>query len=375
MMEFMQQAFDEAILAVGISRPNPPVGAVVVVPSIDGGFAVVGRGHTQKPGGAHAEVMALRDAGDAAKGADLFVTLEPCCHYGRTPPCTKAIIEAGIKRVFFAHADPNPQVRGKSRKILEEAGVEVFEGLEACDDRGLFAEISRFYEAYDYFVCNKATFVEIKSAITRNGFMAHSDKSPLKITGEGADIWNHELRSFSDAILIGAGTLLHDNPGLTVRLAEGNNPVKMILAGHHVFTAEEFASLKVFAECAPDACAAGTDCPMVILYSCVEQPAFESAACKNTAVQVVHLPGETFEENWKSVLRDACSRGMHRLMVEPGAALVASLFESGLWNRLDLWRSDDEVDEGLPYPELPATIVAATSGMIGKDVLTVYYPG
>ena len=373
MMEFMQQAFDEAILAVGISRPNPPVGAVVVAPSIDGGCTVVGRGHTQRPGGAHAEVMALRDAGEAAKGADLFVTLEPCCHYGRTPPCTKAIIEAGIKRVFFAHADPNPQVRGKSRKILEDAGVEVFEGLEACDNRGLFAEISRFYEAYDYFVCNNATFVEIKSAVTRNGFMAHADKCPLKITGDGADTWNHELRSFSDAVLVGAGTLLHDNPSLTVRLAEGNNPVRMILAGRHVFTPEEVATLKVFAECASAACAAGMDCS-VVLYSCVEQPAFESVACKNTAVQVVHLPGETFEENWKAVLRDAYSRGMHRLMVEPGAALAASLFESGLWNRLDLWRSDDEVDDGLPYPELPAAIVAATSGMIGKDVLTVYYP-
>ncbi len=374
-MEFMQQAFNEAVLAVGISRPNPPVGAVVVSSSIDGGLRVVGRGHTQRPGEAHAEVMALRDAGETAQGADLFVTLEPCCHYGRTPPCTKAIIEAGIKRVFFAHADPNPQVRGKSRRILEEAGVEVFEGMDACGDRGLFAEVSRFYEAYDYFVCNKATFVEIKSSVSRDGFMACVDKSPLKITGDGADAWNHELRSFSDAILIGVGTLLHDNPSLTVRLAEGNNPVKMILAGHHVFTAEEVSSLKVFAECTTDMRTADMGCPLVVLYSCVEQPAIEFAACKNTAVQVVRLPGESFEANWNAVLQDVYGRGMHRLMVEPGAVLAANLFKSGLWNRFDLWRSDDEVADGLSYPELPATIVAATSGMIGKDVLTVYYPG
>ena len=127
-MNFLQLAFDESLLAVGISRPNPAVGAVVVKDGI-----VVGKGRTQRPGNAHAEVMALRDAGENARGAAIFVTLEPCCHYGRTPPCTKAIIEAGITEVYFAHADPNPLVRGKSRKILEEAGISVFEGLDACE--------------------------------------------------------------------------------------------------------------------------------------------------------------------------------------------------------------------------------------------------
>ena len=201
-MNFLQLAFDESLLAVGISRPNPAVGAVVVKDGI-----VVGKGRTQRPGNAHAEVMALRDAGESARGAAIFVTLEPCCHYGRTPPCTKAIIEAGITEVYFAHADPNPLVRGKSRKILEEAGVSVFEGLDACEkavaedswddvcgsegcrvlsgpmdsaasraesraeSRMLFHEIERFFEAYDYFVCNKATFVEIKSAVSQEGFM------------------------------------------------------------------------------------------------------------------------------------------------------------------------------------------------------------
>ena len=204
-MNYLQLAFENSLFSVGISRPNPAVGAVVVRDGI-----VVGRGRTQRPGNAHAEVMALRDAGELARGAAIYVTLEPCCHYGRTPPCTKAIIEAGIKEVYFAHADPNPVVRGKSRSILEEAGIKVFEGQDACeraivesgwDDscshdgckvlsgnsatmgapetraealaeaRMLFHEIERFFEAYDYFVRNNAIFVEIKSAISQEGNM------------------------------------------------------------------------------------------------------------------------------------------------------------------------------------------------------------
>ena len=112
-MNFLQLALELSFGSIGVSRPNPAVGAVVVKDGL-----VVGRGATQSPGNAHAEVMALRDAGELARGAALFVTLEPCCHYGRTPPCTKAIVEAGISEVYFAHADPNPAVRGKSRGIL-----------------------------------------------------------------------------------------------------------------------------------------------------------------------------------------------------------------------------------------------------------------
>ena len=126
-VNYLQLALEESFFSIGISRPNPAVGAVVVKDGI-----VVGRGRTQRPGSAHAEVMALRDAGELARGAAIYVTLEPCCHYGRTPPCTKAIIDAGIAEVYFAHADPNPLVRGKSRAILEEAGIAVYEGEDAC---------------------------------------------------------------------------------------------------------------------------------------------------------------------------------------------------------------------------------------------------
>ena len=415
---FMQFALEQSFFAIGESRPNPAVGAVVVKDGI-----VVGKGRTQRPGSAHAEVMALRDAGELARGASIFVTLEPCCHYGRTPPCTKAIIEAGIQKVYFAHSDPNPVVHGKSRAILEEAGIEVHEGVDACicacvedcpngesstecrvfeftsslpldkasrevEGRAVFAEVERYFEAYDYFVRNKRTFVEVKSAVSQDGFMGCVDKAgnylPLTITKQGANCWNHELRAMSDAVLVGAGTVLADNPSLNVRYAAGNNPVKVIWAGHHEFTADEITHLVAFSS--KDA--------KTLVFSCVPQP---------NIADFVLLPHESFAENWRVMVDVLSARGMHRLMVEPGAGLARELFNGvagaqsqnapekapSLWNRLDLWRSTDSsvdialenliesgaVKAGLEYPELPANIVAKESAVIGPDVLTVYYPG
>ncbi|OWV10293.1 dihydrofolate reductase family protein [Fibrobacter sp. UWB5] len=427
-MNYLNLAFETSLFSVGISRPNPAVGAVVVKDGI-----VVGKGRTQRPGNAHAEVMALRDAGELARGAAIYVTLEPCCHYGRTPPCTKAIIDAGIKEVYFAHADPNPVVRGKSRAILEEAGIKVFEGQDACeraivesgwDDscshdgckvlsgnpaamgepetraealaeaRMLFHEIERFFEAYDFYVRNKTTFVEIKSAISQEGNMGAivggdakgaACNAPLKITAQGANCWNHELRAMSDAILVGAGTVLADNPSLDVRFAQGNNPVKIIWAGHHEFSVDEVASLRVFQAPVEEGKAP-------IVFTCVPQPALEknleklknageAPAAENLAVEVVALSNASFVANWHEMHANLSARGMHRLMVEPGARLADEIFKCGLWNRLDLWQSSDPaVDralessgaDGLTYPELPTALVARESFMLGPDVLTVY---
>lgn len=422
-MNYLNLAFETSLFSVGISRPNPAVGAVVVKDGI-----VVGKGRTQRPGNAHAEVMALRDAGELARGAAIYVTLEPCCHYGRTPPCTKAIIDAGIKEVYFAHADPNPVVRGKSRAILEEAGIKVFEGQDACeraivesgwDDscshdgckvlsgnsaamgepetraealaeaRMLFHEIERFFEAYDYFVRNKATFIEIKSAISQEGNMGAivggdakgaACNAPLKITAQGANCWNHELRAMSDAILVGAGTVLADNPSLDVRFAQGNNPVKIIWAGHHEFTAAEVSALRVFQAPVEEGKA-------TLVFTCVPQPALdklnagEAPAAENFAIEVVALSNASFVANWHEMHANLSARGMHRLMVEPGARLADEIFKCGLWNRLDLWQSSDPaVDralessgaDGLTYPELPTALVARESFMLGPDVLTVY---
>ena len=388
------------------------MGAVVVKDGI-----IVGKGRTQRPGSAHAEVMALRDAGELARGAAIYVTLEPCCHYGRTPPCTKAIIDAGLSEVYFAHADPNPVVCGNSRKILEDAGICVFEGVKACiaasveeyedfvgrecrvfgysgasmseadaEGRSVFAEIERYFEAYDYFVRNKKTFVEIKSAITENSFMGaqspEGKRIPVRITGQGANCWNHGLRAMSDAILVGAGTVIADNPSLNVRFAEGNDPVRIVWAGHYEFTPKEADGLKVF------------QAETTLVFTYIPQPALAT----RDGVEVVMLASCDFCSGWREMLATLSGRGFHRLLVEPGETLARLLFEgddapgvpekSPLWNRLDLWRSTDYAAEsrmerelgniekaGIPYPELPQNVVASESAMVGPDVLTVYYPG
>ncbi len=316
-MNFIESAFEEALSAVGLSFPNPAVGAVVVK---DG--TIVGRGHTQVVHGPHAEVMALRDAGPAAQGATLYVTLEPCCHFGRTPPCTNAIIAAGIRNVFFAHRDPNPQVFGKSEKILAEAGIESV----YVDPPENFRT---FYEAYDYFVRNGRTFVECKIAETADGFIARPDRSPVRITGRAADEWTARWRRTAEYILVGGGTANTDNPHLTVRGVVGNSPHRAVLCGNRKL----LAGLHLFEN--------PSDKPMV--FSRVSQDDISSVA------DVRLFTSDDFDENWEKVLDDFSRMGIHRLLVEPGKTLAQKILKSGKWNRFYVIRSPRKMKEGLAW--------------------------
>lgn len=314
--QYMKQALHLAHLAVGVSRPNPPVGAVVVSNGV-----VVGRGFTQTPGNAHAEVVALSEAGSKAFGADLWVTLEPCCHYGRTPPCTQAICAAGIQRVFYSHFDPNPLVRSKSKLILEMAGIQVFEGV-------LADETKAFYEAYDYFVCNQRTFVEAKIAQTQDGFIAGKNRERLAITGEDANHWTNHLRSISDAILIGAGTLEADDPLLSLRGDEGNHPERILFVGQRLLSSK----YRIFHEGKKP-----------IVYSQVPQNEIENLA------EVHLLKGHDFLSQWNQILDDLYSKGMHRLLVECGSKLSKLILDAQVYNRFHVWVSPKKIGEGLPW--------------------------
>jgi diaminohydroxyphosphoribosylaminopyrimidine deaminase/5-amino-6-(5-phosphoribosylamino)uracil reductase len=259
------------------------VGAVVVKNGI-----AVGEGYTQEPGNAHAEIVALNNAGENARDAKLYVTLEPCCHYGRTPPCTDAIIKAGIKKVYYGYLDPNPEVSGKGIEKLEQAGIETAR-------ENLNGLIDNFYESYSWFVKNKTPFITLKIAQTMDGFIASSDRTPLKITGEESQTELHRLRSFCDAVVVGGGTFRADNPQLTVRKVKGANPQKII------FSRSNFS-------------------------------------------------GRTFEENWNSMLADCVKKGMHHILVEAGATLAKNLLEMGnSFQQFLLWTSPLRIGKGLPW--------------------------
>ena len=205
---FLRLALRLARRGYGATSPNPMVGAVLVKRG-----AVIGRGWHRRAGQPHAEIEALRDAerrGHSVKGGTLYVTLEPCCTHGRTPPCTDVIIAAGIKRVVIGATDPNPKHAGKGFKILERAGIEVVHGVMA-------AECAALNEAFNHWIIHRTPFVTIKAAMTLDGKIATAGGASKWITGERSRAFAMRLRQGSDAILVGINTVLADDPSLTLR--------------------------------------------------------------------------------------------------------------------------------------------------------------
>jgi diaminohydroxyphosphoribosylaminopyrimidine deaminase/5-amino-6-(5-phosphoribosylamino)uracil reductase len=214
---FMRQALALAARARGRTSPNPMVGCVVVK---DG--QLIGRGYHEKAGAPHAEVVALQEAGAAAAGATLYVSLEPCCHYGRTPPCTQAIIAAGVRRVVAAMRDPNPLVSGRGAEELRQAGIAVTLGV-------LAEEASTLNEAFIKYIATKRPFVFLKVAASLDGKIATASGESRWITGERARLLVHQLRDRVDAVMVGINTVLRDDPLLTTRLPGGKDPIRIVV--------------------------------------------------------------------------------------------------------------------------------------------------
>lgn len=219
MEKFMQRALELAAQARGRTSPNPMVGAVIVKAG-----EIVGEGYHHKAGTPHAEIHAINSAGEKAKNAQLYVTLEPCCHRGRTPPCTKAIIQAGISSVVMAMYDPNPLVSGKGKAELEVHGITVQIGL-------LEQEARKLNEFYIKYITTGLPFVILKSAMSLDGKIATYTGKSKWITSEASRQKVHELRDAVDAILVGIGTVINDNPSLTTRLMDkkGKDAVRVIV--------------------------------------------------------------------------------------------------------------------------------------------------
>lgn len=214
----MDEAISASLTVRALTSPNPWVGCVV----LDAGGVLCATGATGPVGQAHAEVTALRAAGERARGGTLFVTLEPCSHHGRTPPCVDAVLAAGVSRVVVAIADPDVRVHGEGIAALRAAGVQVDLGCRAEAVREVLAP-------YLHHRCTGRPYVVLKTAATLDGRTAAPDGSSQWITGLEARIDAHRLRAESDAIIVGAGTVRADDPALTVRHVEGRDPLRVVL--------------------------------------------------------------------------------------------------------------------------------------------------
>jgi diaminohydroxyphosphoribosylaminopyrimidine deaminase / 5-amino-6-(5-phosphoribosylamino)uracil reductase len=313
---FMEMAFAEARRVKGTTLPNPAVGAVIVK-----GGQVVGKGGTRPAGQAHAEIAALQKAGRKAEGATLYVTLEPCCHHGRTPPCTDALIEAGLKKVVVSVRDRNPLVGGQGIKQLRGAGIEVREGL--AEEEG-----EDFYEGFFFRITHGRPQVVLKIAQSVDGRINARPGEETALTGDKARVFTHKLRSRADAVLIGAGTLRCDDPDLTPRLvpqATGPGPEAVVLSRRgplppeaRLFAEERKARTWVLSE------------------------KFESLP-PWVGQERIRGEGKAAVEGMLEVFR---ARGYHSVLVEGGPKVWSLFLNAGLWDRLYVLTAPKILPEG-----------------------------
>lgn len=217
---YMKRALKLAEKGMGRTTPNPAVGCVIV-----NNGKIIGEGWHKKAGGLHAEAHALEMAGEAARGADVYVTLEPCCHTGKTPPCCDALIKAGVKRVVAAMGDPNPQVNGGGLRALEQAGIRTHCGLLETEARAL-------NRSFIKHITTGRPYVIFKCAMTLDGKIATVTGESRWISCEDSRKYVHRMRAMSDAVMVGVDTIINDNPQLTVRHVRGRNPLRIIVDTH-----------------------------------------------------------------------------------------------------------------------------------------------
>ncbi len=301
--EYMRRAIELARHGKGWTAPNPMVGAVIVKDS-----RVIGEGYHHKCGEKHAEREAIASLKESARGADIYVTLEPCCHYGKTPPCTEAIIEQGISRVFIGSRDPNPLVAGKGVKVLRDHGIEVVEDVlrEECD-----ALNPEFF----HFITTGLPYVVMKYAMTLDGKIASRTGASKWITGETARAHVHSLRGRYAAVMAGIGTVLADDPMLNCRLPGAHQPLRVILDSslripadsRIIQTAGEYQTLIAAAQVDPE----------------------KQAVLEEKGAEVILLPGEDGRVDLKALLRVLGERKISSVFVEGGGEIHEAMLSAG----------------------------------------------
>lgn len=349
--KYMQRALQLAGYGRGSVSPNPMVGCVLTTDE-----GIIGEGWHRQYGGPHAEVQAVRDAArqgneSRLRGATAYVTLEPCSHFGKTPPCADLLIEKGIRRVVVANEDPNPLVAGRGMRRLREAGIEVESGLCASDGGSLNRRFFTFFNL-------KRPYVILKWAETADGYMAGKEGQPVQISNQYSAMQVHKWRAEEDSILIGRNTAMTDNPRLNVRMWKGRNPVRIVLDRNltlpeslHVFDGTQFTILYNYTR--------QTVLPEVP-ERYLDKPSLSYGQISSGDSELSQLLTNLYERKIQSVL------------VEGGAEILVAFMKAGLWDEIRRCQSTLLLHKGIKAPTPVGTLIK--SERIESDLWTYYRP-
>lgn len=331
----MQRALDLAQLSRGSVSPNPLVGCVIVHNNI-----IIGEGRHEKYGEAHAEVNAVASVKDQTllRQSTVYVNLEPCSHFGKTPPCADMLVKYQVKKVVIANIDPNPLVSGKGIQKLKDAGIEVITNVLEAKGRELN---KRFFT----FIEKKRPYIILKWAETADGFIARENFDSKWISNEHSRQLVHKWRSEEDAVLVGTGTALHDNPALTVRDWSGRNPTRIVI--------DRYGRL-------PQTLSLFDGQQQTLCYTILK-----TETQKN--LEFVKLNESSFQQ---SLVSDLFKRNIQSVLIEGGATTLQQFINNGLWDEARVFTSDQEFGSGITAPQFTGNLTASES--VFSDRLTFY---
>lgn len=352
-LEYMKLALELAKKGTGHVSPNPLVGAVIVK---DG--RIIGEGYHEKYGQPHAERNALAHCTESPEGADIYVTLEPCCHHGKQPPCTDAIIEAGIKRVIVGSPDPNPLVAGKGIQILKNHGI-------AVDEHVLEDECLQLNDVFFHFIRTKTPFVAMKFATTIDGKIAAYTGKSQWITGEAARNHAHGLRNRYSAIMVGVGTVEADNPMLTCRIEGGRNPIRIICD----------SKLGI----SMDSNIVNTSSEVPTIIATVSDDSEKISALEKAGCEILKTEALNGRVSLTDLMKKLGEKNIDSILVEGGGTLNWSILEAGLANKVYAYvspmilggKTAKSPVEGIGFTEPDAGITLKNTRIteLGKDYL------
>ena len=350
---YMQMALDLAERGRGWVNPNPMVGAVIVK---DG--RVIGSGYHRRYGELHAERNALADCKEDTRGATMYVTLEPCCHYGKTPPCTEAIVEAGISRVVIGAMDVNPMVAGKGAAFLRNHGIEVVTGVlqEACE---------HLNKVFFYHMRSGMPYVVLKYAMTLDGKIATRTGASKWITGEAARTRVHQTRHELMGIMVGSGTVNADDPHLDCRMAEGRNPVRIICDTGLKISTESYVVQTAKTQ------------PTIIATSCEDRK--RHAMYQAYGCEILHIPKKGAHLDVKALMQALGERNIDSILLEGGGKLAWSALEAGVVNEIQAYiapklfggeaAKTPVTGRGVDLPQEAVSLCNVAVQQIGEDIL------